>query len=176
MRLILDMDGKYYHFIRSNENHVLHCLRRRGDEFDLYLGEASSKTGMICNSTPAVEADEQVILKTMTPGNVTNFPKMGDICTIHYEAFAEDEIRNNPVRPIPFDSSGCRDQVFQFRLFAGQVIGGMDIAVSKMSIGQKVEATIPYKLAYGIMGYPPFVPPRATLVFRIELVRFSSWD
>jgi FK506-binding protein 1 len=137
---------------------------------------ASSKTGMICNSTPAVEADEQVILKTMTPGDVTNFPKMGDICTIHYEAFAEDEIRNNPVRPIPFDSSGCRDQVFQFRLFAGQVIGGMDIAVSKMSIGQKVEATIPYKLAYGIMGYPPFVPPRATLVFRIELVRFSSWD
>ncbi len=38
LRLILDMDGKYYHFIRSNEIHVLHCLRRRGDEFDLYLG------------------------------------------------------------------------------------------------------------------------------------------
>lgn len=137
---------------------------------------ASSKTGMICNSTPAAEADEQVILKTMNPGDVANFPKMGDICTIHYEAFAEDEIRNNPVRPIPFDSSGCRDQVFQFRLFAGQVIDGMDIAVSKMSIGQKVEATIPYKLAYGIMGYPPFVPPRATLVFRIELLRVTPWD
>ena len=138
---------------------------------------ASSKTGMICNSTPAVEsaeADEQVILKTMKPGDVTNFPNTGDICTIHYEAFFEDEIRNNPVGPIPFDSSGCRDQVFQFRLGTGQVIDGMDFVVSKMSIGQKVEATIPYKSAYGIMGYPPVVPPRATLVFRIELLRFSS--
>ena len=50
----------------------------------------------------------------------------------------------------------------------------MDAAVSKMSVGQEVEATIPYPYAYGIAGYPPLVPPRATLVFRIELIRFTS--
>ena len=57
---------------------------------------------------------------------------------------------------------------------AGQVIEGMDVAVSKMSLGQEVEATIPYPFAYGVQGYPPVVPPRATLIFRIELIRFAS--
>jgi FKBP-type peptidyl-prolyl cis-trans isomerase len=50
----------------------------------------------------------------------------------------------------------------------------MDIAVSKMSLGQEVVATIPYSLAYGVVGYPPVVPPSATLIFRIELLRISS--
>ncbi len=67
-------------------------------------------------------------------------------------------------------SSGC----FQFKLGKGSVIEGMDVAVSKMSVGQIVEATIPYPFAYGVAGYPPVVPPRATLIFRIELIRFSS--
>lgn len=128
-------------------------------------------------SLKEINAKAGVLLKTLKPGDITNFPKKGDICTIHYEAFTEDEIicnsRNRtPVEP--FDSSRSRDQVFQFRLGAGSVIEGMDVAVSKMSLGQEVEATIPYPYAYGVAGYPPVVPPRATLIFRIELISFSS--
>lgn len=124
-------------------------------------------------SRPSMEG-EVVVIKTIKPGDITNYPKKGDTCSIHYEVFTEDEIRNNSLHPVPFDSSRSRDQVFQFRLGAGQVIDGMDIAVSKMSIGQEVKATIPYTLAYGVVGYPPVVPPRATLIFRIELLSFSS--
>mmetsp|Transcript_17777 Transcript_17777/g.38397 ORF Transcript_17777/g.38397 Transcript_17777/m.38397 type:complete len:174 (+) Transcript_17777:84-605(+) len=120
-----------------------------------------------------IHAKAGVLIKTLKPGDITNFPKKGDTCTIHYEAFTEDEICKSK-NPDPFDSSRSRDTVFQFRLGLGQVIEGMDAAVSKMSLGQEVEATIPYAYAYGVQGYPPVVQPRATLVFRIELIRFSS--
>ncbi|KAL7538825.1 hypothetical protein ACHAXR_008818 [Thalassiosira sp. AJA248-18] len=128
-------------------------------------------------SVSRISAKAGVLLRTLKPGDITNFPNKGDQCTIHYEAFTEDEICNSKhhgKNPESFDSSRNREQTFQFRLGFGQVIEGMDVAVSKMSIGQEVEATIPYPFAYGIAGYPPVVPPRATLIFRIELIRFSS--
>ena len=121
-----------------------------------------------------ISAEAGVLLKTLKPGDITRFPKKGDICTIHYEAFTEDEMIRNSHNPDPFDSSRRRDQVFHFRLGAGQVIEGMEAAVSRMSLGQIVEATIPYMYAYGVAGYPPVIQPRATLIFRIELIRFSS--
>jgi len=135
---------------------------------------SAARTKLIDNSRsrPSMEG-EVIVIKTIKPGDITNYPKKGDTCSIHYEVFTEDEIRNNSLHPVPFDSSRCRNQVFQFRLGAGQVIDGMDIAISKMSIGQEVKATIPYTLAYGVVGYPPVVPPRATLIFRIELLSFS---
>ena len=80
----------------------------------------------------------------------------------------------NSDNPTPFDSSRKRGKVFSFRLGEQQVIEGLDVAVSKMSLGEEVEATIPFPYAYGVAGYPPVVPPRATLIFRVELIQFSS--
>lgn len=122
-----------------------------------------------------VRAKAGVLLKTLRPGDITSFPKKGDVVSIHYEAFTEDDmIGKKGSEAIPFDSSRSRNIEFRFKLGGGQVIEGMEVAVSKMSVGQLVEATIPYPYAYGVAGYPPVVPPRATLIFRIELIRFSS--
>ncbi|KAL7535709.1 hypothetical protein ACHAWF_005239 [Thalassiosira exigua] len=136
---------------------------------------ATASAGASRKSSIDIAAASGVLLKTLKPGDITNYPKEGDSCAIHYEAFTEEELYGpNAKDPEPFDSSRSREEEFRFRLGAGQVIEGMDLAVARMSVGQVVEATIPYPFAYGVAGYPPVVPPRATLIFRIELIRISS--
>lgn len=107
-----------------------------------------------------------IVLRTLKPGDGTNFPKKSNTCRVHYEAFLESGKK--------FDSSKERNQAFLFRLGVGQVIEGWDMAVAKMSRGQKAEVTVPPCYAYGEAGYPPVVPPSATLIFQIELIDFTS--
>ena len=65
-----------------------------------------------------------------------------------------------------FDSSVGRDP-FTFMVGGGQVIRGWDEGVAGMKVGGKRKLTIPYQMAY---GRPPKIPPKATLVFDIELL------
>lgn len=64
-------------------------------------------------------------------------------------------------------------QPFKFQLDAGQVIKGWDLGVKCMLVGEKRELRIAPELAYGERGKPP-VPPNATLLFEIELVKLTT--
>lgn len=86
----------------------------------------------------------------------------GKQVTVHYVGTLTDGSK--------FDSSRDRGKGFSFRLGAGQVIKGWDQGVAGMRIGGLRKLTIPSDLAYGDRGFPPVIPPRATLVFEVELL------
>lgn len=69
-----------------------------------------------------------------------------------------------------FDSSFDRGKPYQFRLGTGQVIKGWDLGIADMKPGEKRLLIVPYALAYGDRGRSPVIPPRATLLFEVELV------
>jgi FKBP-type peptidyl-prolyl cis-trans isomerase len=67
------------------------------------------------------------------------------------------------------------NNVFQFQLGAGQVIKGWDMGVPCMLEGETRELVVAGDLAYGPSGRGE-IPPNATLIFTIELLKLTAPD
>ena len=86
----------------------------------------------------------------------------GKMVSVHYTGTLEDGSK--------FDSSLDRGQPFEFRLGTGQVIRGWDQGVVGMKVGGQRKLVIPPDMAYGARGFPPVIPPNATLTFTVQLL------
>ena len=88
--------------------------------------------------------------------------KSGDVVSINYIGTLENGQK--------FDSSYDRNEPFETAIGVGYVIEGWDKGVVGMQVGGKRKLTIPYQMAYGENGIPGVIPPKATLIFEVELL------
>jgi len=69
-----------------------------------------------------------------------------------------------------FDSSRDRNEPFEFVQGRRLVIAGWEMGFEGMKVGGKRKLYIPYQLAYGEKGSGTAIPPRADLIFDVELL------
>ncbi|CAK8989203.1 unnamed protein product [Durusdinium trenchii] len=110
-----------------------------------------------------------VSVKTLRPGDGRTFPQVGDRISVQYTGRLASGKK--------FDSTYDRRGVaFTFRVGLGKVIPGWDLALMKLSLGEKALLTIPSALAYGPKGYGKLIPPNSDLIFEVHLEKVSRYS
>ena len=118
-----------------------------------YLEENGKREGVITTKSG-------LQYEVLTEGT-GNSPKATDKVRCHYEGRLTDGT--------VFDSSYQRGEPADFGL--NQVIAGWTEGVQLMKEGSKYRFHIPYLLCYGERGAGASIPPYATLVFDVELIK-----
>lgn len=118
-----------------------------------YLEENAKREGVVTTKSG-------LQYEVLTEGT-GNSPKATDKVRCHYEGRLTDGTI--------FDSSYQRGEPADFGL--NQVIAGWTEGVQLMKEGAKYRFHIPYLLGYGERGAGASIPPYATLVFDVELIK-----
>ena len=90
-------------------------------------------------------------------------PTQGQGVKVHYEL----KLVNGTV----VDSSFQRGQPIAINIGVGQVIPGWDEGIMLLNEGAKATLVVPSDLGYGAAGAGGVIPPNATLIFKVELVK-----
>lgn len=124
----------------------------------------TSTSSTVTTPTPTGVESDKLSMTTLKEGTGEG-AKTGQTVTVHYSGTLTDGKK--------FDSSYDRNQPFNFKLGAGEVIQGWDLGVLGMKVGEKRKLTIPSSLGYGASGAGGVIPPNATLIFEVEMVSFK---
>ena len=116
-------------------------------------------------SIPAGDAPSELILEDISVGDGTE-AVAGTNVEVHYVGVAWSTQRQ-------FDASWDRNETFEFRLGAGQVISGWDQGVAGMKVGGRRRITIPAHLGYGSQGAGGDIKGGETLVFVVDLLNVN---
>ena len=118
----------------------------------------------------AAPAKDEVTKKTESGLEITTLregtgasPKARDRVVVHYHGTFEDGK--------VFDSSVERGEPAAFPL--NRVIRCWTEGLQLMKVGGKAQLVCPPKIAYGMRGKPPRIPPNATLTFEVELLEIK---
>src|SRR5262245_19047264 len=97
----------------------------------------------------------------------------GQVAVVHYTGWLYDPTAAEQMGE-KFDSSRYRGQPFSFTIGHGDVVRGWDEGVQGMQPGGQRRLVIPPALGYGEVGAQNVIPPNATLVFEIELLKIDE--
>lgn len=111
---------------------------------------------------PDTAPPAELVLEDLEVGNGAE-AVAGMNVTVHYVGVAWSTKRQ-------FDASWDRNDLFEFRLGAGQVISGWDEGVAGMRVGGRRRITIPPHKGYGDRGAGGVIAGGETLVFVVDLV------
>lgn len=130
---------------------------------DLMESDDSSETGDM-TAGELITTDTGLQYRDIVEGTGA-MPQAGQRVTVHYTGTLEDGTQ--------FDSSRDRGRPFSFKVGVGQVIKGWDEGVGSMRVGGRRQLVIPPELGYGARGAGGVIPPNATLIFDVELLRIG---
>jgi FKBP-type peptidyl-prolyl cis-trans isomerase len=130
----------------------------------------------LCILLLALPLSAQEILKTpsglgiemLVEGDPGTAPVPGDLVKVHYTGWLADGTK--------FDSSLDRQAPIQFVLGTGRVIPGWEEGLEHLNVGGKAKLHIPWNLAYGEQGKKPLIPPKADLLFEVELLEVTKGE
>ena len=92
--------------------------------------------------------------------------KVGDNISVNYTGTLLDGTK--------FDSSlNPGREPFEYTLGQNRVIQGWEIGLLNMKVGEKRKLTIPPELGYGASGAGGVIPPNATLIFEVEMLKIN---
>jgi FKBP-type peptidyl-prolyl cis-trans isomerase FkpA len=134
--------------------------------FTAGCGGDSGEEGQL---SPMGESGITELQKNDTKAGIGTEARRGQNVRVHYTGWLYDGSAADR-KGTKFDSSHDRNEPFEFRLGAGEVIPGWDEGVAGMKVGGTRTLTIPPQMAYGRSGAGGVIPPNATLVFDIELL------
>ncbi len=129
---------------------------------------AAAKAAAVKSTKPAAAASTVVTTASGLKYEVLNegsgaSPSASDKVTVHYRGTLTDGTE--------FDSSYKRGEPATFPL--NRVIKGWTEGLQLMKEGAKYRFTIPPQLGYGERGAGAMIPPNATLVFDVELLKVN---
>ncbi len=115
------------------------------------------------------------LIKTDTKLGEGAEAQAGQTVIVHYTGWLYDA--NAPEnKGTKFDSSLDRNAPFDFPLGGGRVIKGWDEGVAGMKEGGQRTLVIPPEMGYGPRGAGGVIPPNATLVFEVKLLKVIKTD
>lgn len=157
-------------------------ITRVGDEAEAFDAVAVFNGFMEAQIKEAEEkrAKEEEAMKSLTQGmtrtesglyykilkeGTGEKPTKGQLVSVHYTG----KLKNGNV----FDSSHYRNQPIKFPVGMGQVIPGWDEGIMLLQEGSRAKLVIPSELGYGSRGAGGVIPPNATLIFEVDLVKIG---